>query len=159
VLLAGCVFVATIAIQLMLGRTPWADYHAIAAVLHDTQWSDLAPALAGGTAAVLGLTMLLCGVLPGKRTILPLAGDLDSGASRRSYRSTLRTAASGVDGVSAVRLKLKDRKVVVKVATRRTSTAGLADAVRDAVSRRVDQIEPATRPVVKVRVHAVRSSS
>ncbi|WP_103342322.1 DUF6286 domain-containing protein [Amycolatopsis sp. CA-126428] len=159
VLLAGCVVVAAIAVQLILGQAPWADYHAIAAALHGTHWNQLAPALAGGAAAVFGSLMLLCGILPGKRTILPLAGDLESGVSRRSYRSTLRAAASDVDGITGVKLKLKHRKVTVKVFTRRTGTTGLADAVREAISRRVDQIEPATRPAVKVKVQAVRSPS
>jgi hypothetical protein len=159
VLLAACVVGAVSAIQLVLGQTPWVDYHAIAVVLHRTRWNDVVPALAGGAAAVLGLVMLLCGVLPGRRTILPLGGDLDSGASRPSYRRTLRAAASDVDGVAETRVKLRERKVILEISTDRTNTHGLADAVRTAVSRRVDQIGPATRPAVQVKVHAARSAS
>jgi hypothetical protein len=158
VLLAACVFAAAVAIQLIFGQTPWVDYRTIARALHDTHWNDLGPALAGGAAALCGLVMLLSGMLPGKPTILPLRGDPDSGASRRSYRSTLRSTASTVDGVAGVKLKLRNRKVTVTVSTGRTTTDGLADAVGDAVTARIGQIDPVTHPAVKVKVHAARSA-
>jgi hypothetical protein len=159
VLLAACAFVAVIAIQMILGETPWVSYKSVADALHGAHWNDLIPAIAGGVAALLGLILLLTAILPGKRTVLPLQGELDSGASRRSYRSTLRTAASTVDGVSSAKLKLKGRKAVVKVSTDRTTTTGIADAVRGSIERRLDQITPTTRPAVKVKVHAARSAS
>ncbi|MEC3973880.1 DUF6286 domain-containing protein [Amycolatopsis sp. H20-H5] len=159
VLLAACAFVAVAAIQPIVGETPWVSYRSVADALHGARWTDLVPAIAGGVAALLGLVLLLTAILPGKLTVLPLLGELDSGASRRSYRSTLRAAVSTVDGVSAAKVKLKRRKVSVKVTTGRTSTGGLADAVRGALERRLDQIVPAVRPAVKVKVHAVRSAS
>lgn len=159
VLLAACAFVAVIAIQLLLGQNPWVSYESVAGTLHDARWNDLVPAIAGGGAALLGLALLLAAILPGKPTVLPLEGELDSGASRRSYRSTLSTAASTVDGVSAAKVKLKRRKVFAKVSTGRTVTDGLADAVRAAIEHRLDQIAPATRPAVKIKVHAARSAS
>jgi hypothetical protein len=64
-----------------------------------------------------------------------------------------------VDGVSGAKLKLKRRKVFAKVTTGRTTTDGLADAVRAAIEHRLDQITPALRPTVKVKVHAARSAS
>ncbi len=159
VLLAACAFVAVVAIQMILNRTPWVSYRAIAGALHDAHWNDLIPAFAGGAAALLGITLLLTAILPGKLTVLPLHGDLDSGASRRSYRSTLRTAASTVDGVTGAKLILKHRKVTAKVTTRRTSTDGLADAVRAAIEHRLAQIDPVVHPTVTIKVHAARSAS
>lgn len=159
VLLAACALVAVVAVQLILGQTPWVSYRAVADALHGVRWTDLAPAVAGGAAALLGLVLLLAAILPGRPTVLPLDGELNSGASRRSYRSTLRTAASTVDGVSGAKVTLKRRKVSAKVTTGRTNTAGLADAVRDAIDRRLDQITPAVRPAVKIKVHAARSAS
>ncbi|WP_439657609.1 DUF6286 domain-containing Asp23/Gls24 family envelope stress response protein [Lentzea sp. HUAS TT2] len=159
VLLAACAFVAVIAIQMILEQTPWVSYQSVADAVHNTHWNDLVPAIAGGGAALLGFILLLTAILPGKRTVLPLEGELDSGASRCSYRSTLRAAASAVDGVSGAKLKLKGRKAVVKVSTDRTNTDGIADAVRDAISHRLDQITPVIRPDVKVKVHAARSAS
>jgi Family of unknown function (DUF6286) len=159
VLLAACALVAVVAIQLILGATPWISYKSIVEALHNAHWNDLVPAIAGGVAALLGLVLLLTAALPGKLTVLPLDGDLSSGASRRSYRSTLRAAASTVDGVAGVKLKVKGRKVSAKVSTGRTSTDGLADAVGVAIEHRLDQITPAVRPTVNIKVHAARSAS
>jgi uncharacterized membrane protein len=159
VLLTGCGLVAVVATQLILGQAPWISYRTVAEALHDARWSDLIPAITGGVAALLGLTLLIAALLPGKLTVLPLRGEPDSGASRRSYRSTLRAAASTVDGVAKAKVKLKRSKAFAKVSTDRTNTAGLADAVREAIERRLDQINPAVRPSVKIKVHATRSAS
>jgi hypothetical protein len=159
VILAVCVLVAAVSVQLLLGDRPWISYAAVAGRLHGLHWTDLAPAIAGGVAALLGVALLLVAVLPGRATVLPLRGDLDSGASRRSYRSTLRVAASTVDGVSGAKLKLGRRRVKAVVTTARTNTDGLADAVRAAVEQRVGQIDPAAAPAVKVRLKTSGSAS
>lgn len=159
VILAVCVLAAAVSIQLIVGAQPWISYAAVTGWLHDRRWTDLVPAIAGGVAALLGLVLLLAAVLPGRATVLPLRGDLDSGASRRSYRSTLRVAASTVDGVSGAKLKLGGRRVKAVVTTARGNTDGLADAVRTAVEQRVGQIDPATPPAVKVRLKTSGSPS
>jgi uncharacterized protein DUF6286 len=159
VILAGCVLAAAVSIQLLLGERPWISYAAVTGWLNGQRWTDLIPAVAGGVAALLGLVLLLAAVLPGRARVLPLRGDLDSGASRRSYRSTLRAAASTVDGVSGAKLKLGRRRVKAVVTTARTSTDGLADAVRTAVERRIGQIDPVTPPAVKVRLKTSGSAS
>ncbi|MBE1573436.1 DUF6286 domain-containing protein [Amycolatopsis roodepoortensis] len=157
--LAGCALAATVAVQTIIGEKPWISYDAVASALHGTRWSDPLPAIAGGVVALLGLVLLVAAIVPGRPTVLPLEGGPDSGASRRSYRSTLRTAASTVDGVSAAKLKVKRSKIVSVVTTGRTNTAGLADAVRAAIEHRLSQIGPATVPAVRVRVKATRSAS
>lgn len=162
VMLAGCVVVAVVAVQMILGQAAWLSYSAVADALHGVRWDSLVLAVAGGFAGVLGLVLVLVAILPGKPTVLPLRGeesDIDSGASRRSLRSTLRASASTVDGVSGVKLRLRRRKLRAEVKTERTVTDGLADAVRTAVENRIGQIAPATPPVVKVRVKATRSAS
>ncbi len=159
VLLAACVLVAVVAIQMIAATTPWFSYESAARTLHDTHWNDVVPAVAGGASALLGLVLLLAASLPGKLTVLPLEGEVDSGASRRSYRSTLRSAASTVDGVSRVRVRLRRRTVSAAVTTGRTSTDGLADAVHRALERRLDQLTPVARPSVRVSVHSARSTS
>jgi len=162
VLLAACALVATVAIQTILGRTPWLDYRVAADAVHATSWNDLAPLIAGGVAAVLGLVLLLAAFLPGTPTVLPLENGkatIDSGASRRSYRSTLRAAAASVDGVSGATVSLGRRKVAAVVRTDRTTTDGLADAVRASLNHRLDEISPSTRPDLKVKIKAARSAS
>ncbi|WP_410596129.1 DUF6286 domain-containing protein [Amycolatopsis sp. lyj-23] len=159
VLLAVCVLVAVSAVQLILGERPWVSYDTVAATLHQLRWTDVLPAVAGGVLAVVGLVLLLAAVLPGAATVLPVDGLFDSGVARGSYRSTLQAAAAGVDGVSGARVKLRSRRVKVRVNTTRTRPDGLGDAVRAAVTGRLDRIAPATRPTVAVRVRAPRRTS
>lgn len=161
VLLAACALVAVVAIQMIIGEREWVDYRSVAATLHGMHWNDLGTALAGGVLALAGLLMLLAAILPGRATVLPLSGDpigMDSGATRRGLRSTLRAAASTVDGVAAVKLRLGRRKVAALVRTNRTNTTGLDDAVRAAIERRLDQIDPANRPIPTVKVQTIRNA-
>jgi hypothetical protein len=160
--LTACVLVATCAIQMLAGQPPLISYAALAQALHQAHWIDRTLALAGSVAALLGLILLLAAILPGQATILPLRDSqagMDSGASRRSLRRTLRAAADSVDGVSATTLKLRRRKVTATVRTHRATTEGLADAVRTALERRLDQIEPAVRPALRVKATTTRSAS
>jgi hypothetical protein len=64
-----------------------------------------------------------------------------------------------VDGVTAAKLRLGRRKVAAVVRTNRTNTTGLGDAVRAAIEHRLDQINPANRPTLTVKVHATRTAS
>ncbi|WP_409465049.1 DUF6286 domain-containing protein [Amycolatopsis sp. GA6-003] len=159
VLLAAAVLAAVAAIQRLTGHQPWLDYRAVAAVVHDARWTELVPALVSGAVALLGLGLLWAALLPGKRRILPLTGDPDSGADSTGYRAALRAAAADVDGVERAQLSTGSRKVKVRVKTARTRTDGLADAVRAAVESRLDRISPARRPAVSVRVRATREAS
>lgn len=156
VVLAACVLVAVSAIQFLVGQRPLLTYDALAGAVHDTSWSELPVVLGGGAAVVIGLVLLYNAVIPGKPTVVPLDGP-DSGAVRHSLRRTLRASAAEVDGVASVKLKLRRKKAITKVRTNRTNTDGLADAVRDAVSQRLDRIGPVTRPAVRVRVVSKRS--
>jgi len=161
VLLAACALATVAAIQMIIGGSPWVDYRSVATTLHDLHWNDLGTALAGGVLALVGLLLLLAAILPGAPTVVPLSGDptgMDSGATRRSLRTTLRAAASTVDGVRAVKLRLGHRKVAAVVRTNRTNTTGLDDAVRAAIEHRLDQINPANRPIPTVKVRTTRNA-
>jgi hypothetical protein len=161
VLLAACVLVAVVAIQMIIGEPPWVDYRSVATALHGTRWNDSVTALAGGVLALAGVLMLIAAILPGAPTVLPLSGDpagMDSGATRRSLRATLRSAASTVDGVNTAKLRLGRRKVVAVVRTNRTNTTGLDDAVRAALEHRLDQLNLANRPIPTVRVQTTRNT-
>ncbi|RZQ64609.1 DUF6286 domain-containing protein [Amycolatopsis suaedae] len=157
-LLAACVVVAAVAIQLILGQPQWIDYDRVATTLHGLRWNDPLTAVAGGLLALLGLVLLLAAVLPGRLIVIPLDGDPDSGASRRGYRNTLRAAAA-VDGVSALKLRVRRRRIKAVVRTNRGTTAGLDEAVRAGLERRLDQIRPSTRPALTVNVRSTRKPS
>ncbi|WP_116112383.1 DUF6286 domain-containing protein [Amycolatopsis ruanii] len=160
VLLAASVLVATCAIQMLTGHQPFLSYDAVAGTLNRTRWDSVGAAGAGGVLAAFGLVLLLAAVLPGAATVVPLEDDgsgLDSGASRRGLRTTLRAAVEAVDGVRGAKLAVRRRVVTAKVRTDRASGEGLADAVRAALERRIEDISPATRPALRVRVLSTRS--
>lgn len=158
VLLAACVLIAIVAIQLIIGQTPLISYRSVTDGLHNIQWNDTAALGAGVAAVLLGLLLLLAALLPGKPTVLPLTGDVDAGVTRRSLRNALQSAAGSVDGVSKAKLKLGRRTIVARIRTDRTNTAGLTDAVRAALDRRLDQVTPVTRPAMKIQLHATRNA-
>ncbi|HEY2695341.1 MAG TPA: DUF6286 domain-containing protein [Pseudonocardiaceae bacterium] len=159
VALVVCALVATVAIQLIGGQPPVFSYQTIAANLHRAQWRDLVVAIVGGAVALVGLILLLTAVVPGRAMVLPLGSDdsdLVAGVSRRSLLLTLRSAAGAVDGVAKVRLALRGRTVAVVAHADRVDDTGIADALRDAVQGRVEQLSPAITPTIKVRVHPAR---
>lgn len=163
ILLSVCALIAISAIQLLADEPPLISYAAIANLAHTTRWDHLAVAAAAGLVMLIGLVLLLTAILPGRPTVIPLRATdtdktMDAGASRRSLRSTLRAAANAVDGVTATTLTLRRRTVIAAVRTHRTTLEGLAEAVRVAIDHRLDQISPATRPAVHVRVVAPRST-
>ena len=175
ILLGVCVLTAISAIQLLAGQRPLISDAALADLAHSTHWDSLAVAAAAGLVMLIGLIVLLTAIVPGRLTVIPLRATdaavtdsgaaldtgsaIDAGASRRSLRSTVRAAADAVDGVTATTLTLRRRTVTAAVRTHRTTPEGLAEAVRAAISHRLDQISPATRPAVRVRVIAPRSTS
>ncbi|MEU9014984.1 DUF6286 domain-containing protein [Streptomyces sp. NPDC048479] len=157
VLLAVCVLIAVVTIQLIVGTSPLISYRSVTDALRSTHWNDTAALGAGVAAVLLGLLMVLAALLPGKPTVLPLAGDMDAGVTRRSLRNTLQSTATSVDGISKAKLKLSRRTIVARIRTDRTNTDGLTDAVRAALDQRLDQVTPLTRPAVKIHLHATRN--
>ncbi|GAA3001130.1 DUF6286 domain-containing protein [Actinokineospora diospyrosa] len=164
VLFAACALVTTVAVQQLLGRTPWVDPRAVFGALRDARWSDPAVAVVASVCAVLGACLLLCALLPGTPVVLPLRDDdpdtdraISSGVTRRGLRRVLRSTASSVDGVASARLVLTERAISATVTTHRVITDGVADAVRAALEHRLDRIGQAARPTVRVRVLSGRA--
>ncbi|ONI78695.1 hypothetical protein ALI144C_28270 [Actinosynnema sp. ALI-1.44] len=161
VLLGVCVVVAVSAVQLLLDEPPLVSYDAVATRIHQTQWTDLVPAIAGGAVALIGLLLVLSAVVPGRSRILGLAPDdstTDAAISRTSLRTALRDAAK-VDGVTNAVVKVRRARVRTVVRTDRTVTDGLADAVRAAVEQRLDHVGLARQHQLTVKVKAPRSES
>ncbi|QWF80749.1 DUF6286 domain-containing protein [Amycolatopsis sp. CA-230715] len=161
VVLAACAFVAVSCVQYLIGERPWLTFDTAADAVRGIRWDGVPVLVAGGVVAVVGLVLLLAAVLPGKPIVLPLAPsdrDETSGATRRSVHGELRQTVASVDGVSSAKVKLRTKKLTARVRTSRTVTEGLADAVSSALETRLDQIAPAKRPRVRVRVKKTRSS-
>ncbi|PPK65104.1 DUF6286 domain-containing protein [Actinokineospora auranticolor] len=159
VVLSACALVTTVAVQRVVGWTPLVDPGAVLGALRAARWTDPAVVAAASVCVLVGAGLLLCALLPGTPTVLPLRDDdpridraVRSGATRKSVRRVLRSAASSVDGVASVRLLLTGRAVTATATTHRAITDGLADAVRAAIEDRLDRIGQAGRPAVGVRI-------
>lgn len=158
-LMALCAFAVTVSVQVLMDPRKWDDIDNTIDMLTGVRWGDIVVLAVAVGVGVIGLALVLAAIVPGRLVIVPLAGDdtdISAGVGRRSLRSTLRRGVLAVDGVSAVRIRRRRRKVVAVVRTSRVTTDGLADAGRAAVDSRLDQIDLGTRPTVSVKV---RSSS
>jgi hypothetical protein len=157
--LALCALVATSAIQLLLNKPPVLDYQRAANWAHSTQWTSIAVVIGGAVLAFAGLVLLLAAIVPGKALVLPLQGSgntaLTSGVRRRSTAAVLRSAAESVEGVDALKLKVRRRKVAAKVAANRFGAENLQAQVESALSEQLDRIDPRRRPRVRVKVSGV----
>lgn len=154
--LALCALVATSAVQILLHKPPVLDYARAADWAHDTHWTSLAVVIGGAVLVVLGLVLLLAAVLPGKALVLPLqeGGDapLSSGVRSRSTAAVLRSAVESVEGVGALKIKLRRKKVTANVIAGRLAPEDLAGQVESALAEQLDRIGPQRRPRVRVRV-------
>ncbi|MBF6210210.1 hypothetical protein IU433_00210 [Nocardia puris] len=157
-LLAGCVAVGVWAGQRLAGTREYVSYDRIATELHGITWNEVPVLIAGIAAVVVGLLLLAVAVLPGRALLLPLAEEqgLRGGVTRSGLRTALQETATGMDGVRKARIKVKRKGVKVSAHTDRAQSEGMADAVCDLLTRRVQEIGP--QPVRRVRasVHASR---
>lgn len=160
VVLAVSAVVAVCAVQLALGEPAFINVTGLVRSAHETQWTDVTAAVAGGIAVLLGLLLVLAAVMPGKSLTLALTSDdsaIDAGISRASLRTAVRDAAR-VDGVTGATIKLRRNRIRALVRTNRTTIEGMADAVRSSIDERLGQIALTRRPGVIVKVKATRST-
>ncbi|WP_031464827.1 DUF6286 domain-containing protein [Sciscionella sediminilitoris] len=161
ILLGVCALLATSTIQLLTGYPPVLGYRQLFGTLHGLHWADATVLIAGCAAAVLGIVLLLAAFLPGAPNALPLR-DNESGlracASKRSLRTTLRTAASGVAGVERAKARCTRKGAHITAYTTHTEdSASFAEEIGAAVQRRIEQLELVTRHPVRVRIRQLRS--
>ncbi|MGH3436303.1 MAG: DUF6286 domain-containing protein [Sciscionella sp.] len=157
VILAVCVLVATSCIELLVRRRPLIPFATIATWAHQLHWNDTMVLVAGSVVAALGLLSLLCGVLPGKPTVLPLteadsAFPTDAGVSRNGLRSALRVTLGDTDGVRRGRLRVRRRRISWMAHTERRDTDAVRVAAGNAVAARLSGVGLAITPRLRLRV-------
>ena len=103
---------------------------------------------AGVGVALLGVWLVVTAVRPRSRNTLPVTSATGVFLHTRDIARLATNAAGDVDGVLSARSTASRRTVTVTV--RSTATAGIADGVTDAVTRRLSPL--ASPPQVKVRV-------
>ncbi|MGJ6962206.1 DUF6286 domain-containing protein [Streptosporangium sp. G11] len=125
---------------------PWAS---------STPWSD--PRMMAGASLVglVGLLLVLLAIVPGRPTLIPVrTGDreLAIGMQRRGFARSLAHAAEQVQGVEHARVRLRGKAVHVAADSGMRDTRGLADAVREAVNRRIVALSPVWKYPVHVHL-------
>jgi hypothetical protein len=160
-LLAAMVLIAVACVQLLVGGPPVLPFAAMADYGRSLHWDQPVTLMLGGVAAAVGLLLLGCAWIPGKPTVLALAGregQTEAGATRASLRRVLSSAADGVDGVAKARIRIGKRQIRAKVSTGLRDATGICDQVRTALEERLAAIAPRRRFRLRVRVATIRSS-
>ncbi|MGH4025919.1 MAG: DUF6286 domain-containing protein [Pseudonocardiaceae bacterium] len=176
VLLAASLGLAVSCVQLLAGKPPLIPFSTLGALGRETTWNDPA-VLAGGTAlAVLGLVLLAGAVIPGTPQVLALAsagasagpsagapagapaGRSPAGVTRSSLARDLTARAAGADGITGARVKVGARTVKVVARTPLRNHSGLAERLHDVVAERLDDINLAQRPRLRITVARDRSA-
>jgi hypothetical protein len=154
--LVACVLIAVSCVQFLAGAQPVLPFGTLAGFGQRLHWQGTAVLVAGGVAAAVGVVLLACAVVPGKPTVLPLAGQegtVRSGLASRGLWQAFGDAAAAAEGATDARARPRGRrKVVVHVGTRHEEHEGVHDQVRDTLTRYTERLALAARPTLHVRV-------
>ena len=125
---------------------------------HKTRWNQVVVRVWSAVLIVIGVVILILELRPHRVTRLRLrsADDAtDAAVTRGGLAGALRTAATGVDGISAAAVSVRRRRarVTAKAAARgRTATDELKEPLTQAVRDRLDSLNLRHPPRLKVRV-------
>jgi hypothetical protein len=125
------------------------------APLGRARWDDTAALATAAVACVLGLALLATALAPGRRRVIALASEdpqTVTAITRAGLGRHLATVASGVDGVSRARARLRGKHVRVTVMTPLRDTAELPGEVTRAVFGRLEELRPLDPLLVDVAV-------
>ncbi len=152
---AICAFVAVEAIWLAVtAHTVGFDVHAVTRYGRDTGWQNGVVLAAGIVGGLVGLVLLLIGVLPPGRGVIELdTGDprLAAGIGQPSLQRLIATQVTGIDGVSAARVRGRRRMRILATTVLRDTT-GLAEAIHTVAVGQLDALRPSRRRTVRVRL-------
>jgi hypothetical protein len=161
--LGVCVVVAITEIETLVGYPPLVPFPTAASYGQGLRFADLPVVIAGAVAAAVGLILLVCGIVPGKHTVLPLSRTesetprVDSaGVTRRRLAAALRFTLVETDGVAGVRTKLTRRRLKATVKTERRDPDAVRSACRDALEHSLALASLAKTPRVRLRVRSTR---
>jgi hypothetical protein len=159
VLLAAAAGVAVAGVQVLLGQAPWFPLDTAVDAAAALRLGSPEVLVGAGVVALVGLLLVAAAVVPGAPTVLPVAaGDrpLRVGATRRGVRASLHAVVGGVDGVERAGLRVRGRSVTARVGTPFADSATVAARVRQALEDRLDELDLARRPRVRVRATTTR---
>jgi hypothetical protein len=148
--------VAWQAILVQTGRQTYGvDASAVADRLHRTPWTDTAVITAAGIAIVLGLALLALALLPSRRRYLQLRESdpvLVTGITPANLRRALSGAAQRVNGINAAETELRRGTATTVITSSLSMTQRLPAAAEEAITVRLQQLDPVVPIAVKVRL-------
>ena len=163
--LALCTVTAISVLQERSHGTPLLPLHTLARQVRGLYLDDIGVVGAGIVAALLGLVLLGCALLPGRAETLALAaGDRPdtasgtpgtppvAGITRSGLRTALAATLADVDGVDAVQIQIRARRVTARVRTELTTTDTVRETVRQVAADRLSRTDLARIPDLRVRV-------
>lgn len=160
--LALCTVTAISVLQERSHGTPLLPLHTLARQVRGLYLDDIGVVGAGIVAALLGLVLLGCALLPGRAETLALAaGDRPdpesgtppvAGVTRSGLRTALAATLADVDGVDAVQIQVRARRVTARVRTELTTTDTVRETVRQVAADRLSRTDLAQTPDLRVRV-------
>lgn len=163
--LALCTVTAVSVIQERSHRAPLVPLHTLARQVRGLHLDDIGVVSAGIVAVVLGLILLACALLPGRAETLALAAGAGpgpgsgpeptlpvAGISRSGLRTALAATLADVDGVDAVQIRIRARRVTARVRTELTTTDSVRETVRAVADDRLSRTGLARTPNLRVRV-------
>jgi hypothetical protein len=136
---------------------PWTTWYRWAG---RTRWDQLVIQLWSGILIVIGLAILALELKPPRVTLLPvqsLHDATDAALTRRGLAGALRTAATGVDGISAAAVTVRRHRarVTATAAARgRPATEALRQPVTQALQGQLDGLDLRHPPRLQVRVNS-----
>jgi len=162
-LLVLAVVTAVEVIATAFGKGPvWVDWPGVYRQGLDRTWGDGAVRVICIAFVLVGLVLLLGQLKPRRLSHLPLRTsqpDLDARVTRNGLATTARAAATGIDGVSGATARVGRRSIQVTARARhrdRDQARALTAPVTQAVSDRLDRLELARAPRLRVRVQPRR---
>ena len=158
-LIAGCVIIIAEVIGFAVHHSPllvhWTTWYHWA---HKTLWDAEVVRVWSAILIVIGALILAVELKPPRATRLPLrSGDdaTDAAVTRRGVAGMLRSAATGVDGISSAAVKVRRRRARITAASAargRTAATALTEPVTQAARSRLDALDLRHPPALTVRV-------
>ena len=153
-LLVGGLLVAVEIVVAGFDRRPWVlphdDWYDSARV---RSWDDAPPRWIFIGLVVAGLLLLLLQLVRRRPTALAMTpGAVPADIGRRSLEKALVREAARVDGIAAVKAKVREERADVVATSNRRQTDDLGPAVTEALDQRMAALGLARPPAVRVKV-------
>ena len=138
---------------------PWTTWYHWAP---KTRWNRMVIRVWSAILIIVGLGILILELKPPRSVRLPVrSGDdaIDAAVTRRGLAAMLRTAATGVDGISSASVKVRRRRasvIAASAARGRPAAEALEEPVRQSLRSCLDSLDLHHPP--RLRVHVVPRS-